>query len=222
MRLVPSGNRRRMVAQALDSGPEVGVDFGPGAEAPELPPPGEPTAEAVEPQEEQVDEQPVSEDTAPDVTEYIFKKLVGFGFPERRLNDYEDEFVKEKIHRDGSREITVTIPDRYYGSKKRLSTKDFSSMVNEMQKQFGLEFIDADRSDMKITMNFSTRSPEAENEDAIPAEDTLSMVYGPGKSESTKKPPAKRNRKRKAAYTTQELIKLAKDRFFETLNEREE
>ena len=228
MRLVPSGNRRRMVAQSLDSGPELGVDFGQG-EGVETPmqsgPESDPNALPVPEDDDQEIEKAEQVDAAadadntPDITEYIFNKLVGFGYPERRLDEYEDEFVKEKIHADGSREITITVPDRYYGSKKRLSSKDFSTMVNELKSQFGLEFVDADRSDMKIIMNFNTRSPESENADAIPAEDTLSEVYGPGKSDSAKTTPSKRKRKAKA-YTLRELMKVAKKKFYEDLGDK--
>ena len=214
MRLVPSGSERLMIAQTMNPN-KFGLDFGneteelvPGAEelapntVPEVPEVPNPTVESA-PKED-----------SEDLTQYIFNRLTQLGYPPRRLESYEDKFVHERITRDGGREVTIVIPDRYYGSKKSLSKEDFSGIVNDIQNKFGLNFTDADRSDLKLTINFTSANPDAdENESALQVEDELTQVYGPGKENSGEKT----KRKKKVAYTIQELMSQSKKNLWHKL-----
>lgn len=215
-----------MVAQAVDEVQQTGVDFGQGTETvgpqPQAEPePNEPRDKelerAVDANEERNDQSSDGSGNEDDVTEFIFKTLTHFGYPPRRLEQYEEEFVKEKIFPDGSREVTLVIPDRYYGSKKRLSNKDFTNIVNSIQKQFGLNFEDAERSDLKVTLNFNSRTmQEQENESqAGMINDVLTQVYGPGKDDGGLK--NKKPKRNKAACTIQEMIKESKNSLFDKL-----
>ena len=216
MRLVPSGNRRIMVAQSINPNQDVGIDFGNGVESL----PGMPAEQSISnPEIASQDSLNSSDkmnhhtdDKNQDVTQYIFEKLVSLGYPPRRLDAYEEEFVKEKIFPGGSREVAIVIPDRYYGSKKRLSNDDFSSMIEEIQSKFGLQFVDAERSDLKITMNFSSPTPKSEDdEDGAFADDILSQTYGPSKSQKSEKKQDKGYRKAASeGMTISEMIGDAK------------
>ena len=129
MKLIPSGNRRIMVAQ-LNNPSGIGIDFGNGVE---------PVSAPVNVPDIPVSSQEGKKEDSEDLTQYVFNKLVGFGYPPRRLDGYEEKFVHEKITRDGGRDVTVVIPDRYYGSKKSLSRKDFVEIVNEVQYGFVID-----------------------------------------------------------------------------------
>ena len=198
MNIVPSGARKLMIAQTMmsDANPFGAFE----SENPNMATDNMSTMEEdVQPQTEQIQEP--SDDGKPDLTEYIFKTLEKFGYPPRRLEEYEKEFVNEKIFSGGVKEVAVTVPDRYYGTRKRISDDDFNQMVNDIQNSFGLTFIDAERKDKKITINFSSQKPEEESD--VPLGDDLDEVYGPSKDK-------KGSPKRKAAISMQS-IKYADD-----------
>ena len=72
----------------------------------------------------------------PDIHEYVFDLLEGFGYPPRRLEEFSDNFVEEKLFPGGLKEVTVTLPDRYYGTRKRLSDSDIARILEDMQSKF--------------------------------------------------------------------------------------
>jgi hypothetical protein len=199
MNIVPSGARKRMVAQTMTSDTNSFGAF--ETEIPDNMGTDNVSAleENVQPQTEQIQE-PMGDDGKPDLTEYIFKTLEKFGYPPRRLEEFEKEFVNEKIFSGGVKEVTVTVPDRYYGTRKRISDDDFNQMINDIQNSFGLTFIDADRKDKKIIINFSSEKKEEESD--VPLGDDLDDVYGPSKDR-------KGGTKRKA--TSMQSIKHAED-----------
>jgi len=216
-----------MIAQVFNPEDQMGVDFGNG---PETVPAQDSSAQnkpfGIQGEDDMslMDSNSAEsmEDKAPDdITEYISAKLQSFGYPPRRLDQYENEFVNEKIFPGQSREVTVVIPDRYYGQKKRLSTDDMSKMINEIQEQFGLEFVDADRVDLKLTMNFTSHGGRnGEEDEEVVVEDALTQVYGPASDESQL---AKKKKKRtKAAATIQEMIKTNKDSLYDALVKSQE
>ena len=146
---------------------------------------------------------------SPDITEYIFKKLESFGYPPRRLEQFENKFVDEKLYPGGLREVSITLPDRYYAKRKRLSDKDVASIVKEMQSQFQLSFVDAERKEKNLTMNF-TSQVQKDEEDEVMAGDVLDDVYGGGESLSKQK-------KNKKASTMNELLKYNRENLFKTM-----
>jgi len=179
MNIVPRGAKRRMIAQTMmGDGNSLG-NFDADIEVPEN------IGNETQPQTEQIQQEQVSSSGKPDLTEYIFKSLERFGYPPRRLEEYEKEFVNEKIFAGGVREVSVVIPDRYYGTRKRISNEDFNKMVNDIQQNFGLTFIDAERKDKKITINFSSQKQEEEEE--TPLGDDLDEVYGQPKDRKGKR-----------------------------------
>ncbi len=123
-----------------------------------------------------------SVDSSQDISQYVFKKLEGFGYPPRRLQEFKQDFLQQKLYPGGMKDVTVTIPDRYYGTNKRLSDKDYNILVNEIQDKFNLQFQDGSRGkDKKIIMNFMTKtSQSAESNQQQSAPDILDQVYGTG------------------------------------------
>lgn len=215
MRLVPSGNRRIMIAQITGQESPVGVDFGNQAQ-PVVKPAGNVALEKPTASEASAEPQQETRDNG-DLSSYLFNKLTQFGYPPRRLESFEDKFVKEHINREGGHEVTVVVPDRYYGKKQRISRKDLSAMIKEIEGKFGLHFIDAERDEMKLTMNFNSEDPNAEMADQQGSllDDTLSQVYGPGKEETLR---THKSKSRKDAQTLNEMLKQSKKHIFEVLN----
>jgi len=154
-----------------------------------------------------------------DISEYIFEKLQSFGYPPRRLEEFESEFVKQKFYPGENREVTVIIPDRYYGMKKGLSEEDVNSIIKEISDKFGLSFLEGDREDKKITLEFMSQQQAqqlAKDEEASAvAGDELDEVYGVPSKEKDKK----RSKKTKA-YTAWELIKMGRESWLESFMKR--
>jgi hypothetical protein len=154
-------------------------------------------------------------DTATDLTEYVFNKLENFGYPPRRLEQFEDEFVHEKIFPGGVREVTIVIPDRYYAMRKRLSDADFSEIIKDIQEKYSLNFVDAERKDKKISMNFTSQKSQSENEEQPEnfGDDGLEDIYGPVQSKSN----APKQKQKVTAKTMNEMIKLGRDILYEAI-----
>jgi len=193
MSIVPSGTRKQMVAQSFlrddlaNFEPDISQDNINNIQTEEVQ--TEPIAETEEVNKE------------PDLTEYIFKTLESFEYPPRRLEEFEKEFINEKIFAGGIKEVYITIPDRYYGTRKRISDNDFNKIVSDIQANFGLSFTDAERKDKKITINFTSQKQESPEDEIAPGDD-LDEVYGQPKS---KKP------KGKTASTLTELLSIQKN-----------
>jgi hypothetical protein len=162
MAIVPSGTKRTMIAQVFGRNNEMGLGELSGMENVSIP--QQETQPQIPPQTDQVTEQKPQNIEQPqqeaenDLTSYMVNKLQEMGYPPRRLTEFEDKIVEEKILPGEIREVTVVIPDRYYGSKKRISGKDMAKMVKEIQAKFGLNFTGADRKEKKITMNFTSQA----------------------------------------------------------------
>jgi hypothetical protein len=159
-----------------------------------------------------------------DITNYIFQKLEGFGYPPRRLEDFSSEFVTEKIYSGGIKEVAVVIPDSYYGSRNKVSDHDFTKIIDEIQQKFKLHFTDGERKDKKITLNFTSQKPidNTATEDQGSG-DNLDEVYGKrGNSQEKKQQPnspIKSNVKVKKvqASTLNEMLAENKDSMIEAL-----
>jgi len=206
MAIVPSGTRKLMVAQTFGEQPA----FNPQLENLNMDKPKsslDDSAASFLPKN-LFNEQNEEESASPDITEYIFKKLESFGYPPRRLEQFEDKFVDEKLYPGGIREVSITLPDRYYSKRRKLADKDVSSIIKDLQDSFQLNFVDAERKDNNLKMNFTTQSQKSENEDEGSG-DILDDVYGGG---TDSKP-----RKTKKAQTMNELIKMDKDNLFHQL-----
>ena len=152
--------------------------------------------ETKEPQEPQGSEE------KPDLIEYLFEKLETFNYPPRRLEDFSEEFVEEEIYPDGFKEIKVTIPDKYYGMKKRLTDQDLQTVVNEIMEGFNLALTKATRKDKKIMMEFTSQAKvEKEEQETMRQDgpgDDLDEIFG------TK---GNQKKERKSAQTLQEMLK---------------
>ena len=228
MSIVPSGTKRTMVAQTfsqdasgLDIDDKTLSDMGLGQDqsfnkntlesgSPDQMP-GDPFSSEQNlsaPTEGKADE------SQSDVSVYIFEKLEGFGYPPRRLQEFENDFVDEKIYPGGVTEMTIVIPDQYYGKKGRISNKDFSSIIQDIQDKFGLTFVDAERKDKKITMNFSSQKPQKEDGEGEEAEfesDILDDVYGGGSDKKGRK------KTKVKASTMNELLKVSRQQVLDIL-----
>lgn len=123
-----------------------------------------------------------------DIADYIFKKLEGLGYPPRRLESFKQDFLEQKLFAGGTKEVKVTIPDRYYGTNKRLSDADYTGMVHEIENKFKLQFTEGERGkDKKIVINFiSQQNPEKQADQVESAPDILDEVYGSGKKDKKK------------------------------------
>ena len=154
-------------AAAEDAHP---VDEAPVEQAPEAPVTEEPVAEDT-----------LGEDDEASMTEFLYNKLVGWGFPERRLQEFTDKFIAEKWSSHDVKDITITLPDYYYGGTRRIKDSEIKSLIAAIQEQFGLSFIDLDRNDRKLVMQFSSQaepSPEEQAEFDAAMGDGLEGVYG--------------------------------------------
>lgn len=129
-------------------------------------------------------------DGSPDLSEFIFKVVEGLGYPPRRLEEFADEFVQESIFPGNVREVTVIIPDRYYGMRKRVSSSDFAKVVAGIQQKFGLNFVSAERKQKKIIMSFSSQKPQAEGGEQVVGDDLDEVYSGGGKGGGAGKKPA--------------------------------
>lgn len=151
-------------------------------------------------------------DTDTDILDYIMKKLEGFGYPPRRLNEYKEEFVSEKLLPGSARDVSITFPDMYYGKGKRLARDEISKIIEEIQQQFDLVFKDGERKDKKVFLNFISKGQEGDGEEEQGIGDELDLAFG-GTAE--KKPT-----KNKKASTQQEMMKMSKTNAFEQLQKR--
>lgn len=222
MSIVPNGTKRVMVAQTFGQtmqNPQIGEDMlskssldgGADSQSPNGLGPSSTGAEQ-SPQipnglfgQEKTDS---GDDGSPDITDYIYKKLQSFGYPPRRLEQFETKFINEKMYPGGLREVAVTIPDRYYAKRRRLKDSDISKMVEEIGSTFGLSFVDAQRKDKSIIMNFTSQAQKDEENEEGETGDVLDEVYGGPSSSDTK--PKKTNggkNNKKIASTMNELLK---------------
>ena len=155
-----------------------------------------------------------------DISEYIFEKLQSFGYPPRRLEEFESEFVKQKFYPGENKEVTVVIPDRYYGMKKGLSEEDVNTIIKEISEKFGLSFLEGDREDKRITLEFMSQQQAqqlAKDEEAnTVVGDELDEVYGA----PSKEKPKSRKTKETKAYSAWELIKMGRDAWIESFIKR--
>jgi hypothetical protein len=143
------------------------------------------------------------------LTNYIFQKLEGYGYPGRRLQEFKDKFVKESVSPDGVKDIQVELPDRKYpgqdGSTDTIENEDLKEIVSDINKQFGLNFNGAERTEGKWTIKFTSQKL-SNPEDSI-SRDNLDQVYGTpsmgGKSKSNKSKSA-------SVPSLNEMIKEAK------------
>ena len=213
--LQPNGKRKIVQAQGMDQydvtdsffanstpdGPKshqgIGQEFG----------------SLFEPESAMQDQDEEDTDTDTDILDYIMKKLEGFGYPPRRLNEYKEEFVSEKLLPGSARDVTIVFPDMYYGKGKRLRGEDISQMQEEIQSKFGLSFKDGERKDKKVFLNFISQDQEGDPEEEQGAGDELEIAFGGGASEKAKP-------KKKKAETQKEMMKSAKSGAFDKINKR--
>jgi len=225
MVLVPAGKQRLMVAQAIGNPLSQGVpdptEIGnqdipsfdnsglePGLEEQGLNTGLEPQQEATEPEKTQ---------ESNNLNGYIFSKLQSYGYPGRRLKEFEKKFVKEDVSPDGNKDITVEIPDRQYpdetGHQKTIETSDLSSIVKEIEAKFGLHFNGANRAEGRWTIKLtSSEISNTDGEEGI-VRDNLDEVYG---TPSNKGKP-KKSKPGVQAFTIYEMIKGQKEDTVEQL-----
>lgn len=134
-----------------------------------------------------------------DLMEFIFDKIEEFGYPRRRLYDFEEKFITEKLMPNSLREITIIVPDRYYGENKRLSEKDVKDLIENIKTKFNLNFVEGERKDKKLTMKFNSSNEEnrvrEEGEEEVERIDELDEIFGEGTSSNSKKKDKKINKK---------------------------
>lgn len=212
MPIVPRGKKRIMEAQyPPGQGDQWGTDLlGPYDDFPSDQS-GPDIDMDVEQPAEQIDigeQDPAARSEEPSVNEYIYKKLESFGYPPRRIEEFSDEFIEEKIYPGGVKDVTIVLPDRYYGKKKQISDPDLTQIVSEIQNQFGLTMTDAVRKEKKVTLNFTSQpsSPE-EDEDQMMGDD-LDEIFGGGKG-SLKGKKRKKDKSR-LAQTITEIIEASR------------
>ena len=149
-----------------------------------------------------------SSDDDDSLVQYVFNKMEDLGYPPRRLEEFSDEFVEEQIFPAGNREVTITMPDRYYGKRKSLSHKDIQAIIQEITAKFGLSFVQGSREGKKLSLEFtSAQSPELDEEgeegEGVGTTDVLDEVFGERKS--------KKGQKKKASSGVQTLQEMLRD-----------
>lgn len=218
MAIIPVGKTRLMVSQVISTPTSQGYDDGVpkltpddidvegiGNDLPEIPE----VPEAPESPEEGI--QGVAEDNQLTLTDYIFKTLEGFGYPGRRLEEFKKKFVKESVSPDGTKDIKIEIPDRYYpdnmGNIKTVETEELGKFVQEINSKFGLNFNGAERSEGKWLVNLTSAKRTEEDEGGI-VRDNLDEVYG---TPSGNGKPSVKKETTVQAFSQQELITASKD-----------
>lgn len=155
-----------------------------------------------------------NENTDTDILDYIMKKLESFNYPPRRLNEYKEEFVSEKLLPGSARDVSVVFPDMYYGKGKRLHKDEISKIIEEIQNNFDLIFKDGERKDKKVFLNFTSKGQEGDIEEDMGNGDELDVAFGGGTAEKNK------TKKKKVAETQLEMMKISKIAAFEKLEKR--
>lgn len=147
------------------------------------------------------------------LTNYVFEKLRSYNYPGRRLEEFKSKFVKESVSPQGIKDIQIEIPDKKYpgpeGIADTVEGGDLKEIAREIQESFGLNFNGADRSDGKWTVKFTSEKMMSQDEEA-PVKDNLEDVYGSPATGKSKGKNISRDKQR-AAYTIQEMIKIAKN-----------
>lgn len=223
MRISPAGTRREMVAQSFtEAAPDynngmLGMpETGPKTQALSPTPAPSPVQSQTPKLPEQDDK--TSDDT--DIKSYVAKKLEAFGYPPRRLEEFEDDFVTQKLYPGGVREITIVVPDRYYSTRKSISDADFGKILQEIQQQFGLSFVDGERKEKKIEIHFTSEKPSL-NDEEVPVGDELDEVYGKqttgGEEKKRTRVRGKPVRRAASKETAHELIKKSLEDLCEKL-----
>lgn len=237
MAIVPNGNKKVMVAQTF-ANPNTDLNYGnantnvpqkvefpDGVDPKDLQMPKGTLTGGIGKEDKtdipQTLQQQKSEE-AKSLGEFLFDKLVEFGYPPRRLEQFENDFVDEKIFQGGTKEVTVILPDRYYATRKPLSDTDFSNIVKTIQEKFGLSFMEAQRKDKKITMSFTSQSTSQEGTEETVVGDVLDEVYGGGSGGSSPAKKEKPNKEKvksspKKAETMLEMLKSGKSNLIEAL-----
>jgi len=213
MPIVPNGKKRIMEAQyPSGQGDQWGTDLlGPSDHFPSDQQGGPSVDMDIEQPSEQVNLEETQEaqpDGETSVNEFIYQKLESFGYPPRRIEEFSDEFIEEKIYPGGVKDVTIVLPDRYYGKKKPISDPDLTQIVSEIQAQFGLTMTDALRKEKKVTLNFTSQPNSPEEEEDQMMGDDLDEIFGGGKGPGKSK---KRNRDRsRLAQTITEIIEAGR------------
>jgi hypothetical protein len=212
MPIVPNGKKRIMEAQyPPGQGDQWGTDFlGSSGDFPSDQQGGSSVDMDIEQPAEQInlEETPeASQEGDTSVNEFIYKKLESFGYPPRRIEEFSDEFIEEKIYPGGVKDVTIVLPDRYYGKKKPISDPDLTQIVSEIQTQFGLTMTDALRKEKKVTLNFTSQPSSPEDEEDQMMGDDLDEIFGgkgPGKTKKRTKD------KSRLAQTITEIIEASR------------
>ena len=206
--LIPRGKKRIMVAQKY----LPGVDLPQEVKGLEEVEPSIPVMEeeaSIQDSMEEIGVEPVEDEGDNDVLSYVLQTMESLGYPPRRLEQYEDNFVKEELFPDGGRNVTIVMPDRYYGKKQRLSQKDIHSLIQDMNSKFGLTYTGGEREDKKLTFNFTSEQIASTEEEDEFAGDVLEDVFGGPAGEKTKKP--------KRAENIINMMKEARSSFEDTV-----
>jgi hypothetical protein len=217
MAIVPAGKLRKMVAQNMDNtlrDPASSIDEIGTENIPDISPEMDISPEIsvdseIDVKEEGINDNPEIKPQKKTLSDYIFKKLEEFGYPGRRLEEFKKKFVNESISPDGTKNITIEIPDKKYpdqttGQVDTIEAEDLSGIVGDIEKIFGLHFNGAKRSDGKWTINLTSAQSEDPEEDKSMTRDNLDEVYGaPSKSDVKKTEPVR-------AFTIKEMIKSSK------------
>lgn len=218
MSIQPVGKTRLMVSQVISTPTAQGFNNGEPQLVPEEIPSGMdndlPDIPEVPDSPESPEEgiQGVPEDNKPTLTDYIFKTLEGFGYPGRRLEEFKKKFVKESVSPDGTKDIKVEMPDRYYpdkmGNIKTIETEELGKIVQDINRRFNLNFNGAERSEGKWLINLTSAKREEDGDDSM-VRDNLDEVYGT--PSNVGKPKEVKRDNTVKAFSQREMIQASKD-----------
>lgn len=142
-----------------------------------------------------------SKDNKKTLSNYVFNKLEGWGYPGRRLQEFKSKFVRETVSAEGVKDVQIEIPDKKYpgadGITDTVENSDLKEVSQEVNRLFGLNFNGAERSDGKWTIKFTSQNLSTPEDEEV-YNDNLDDVYG-----NPSKPGSKKN---KVASTVQEIF----------------
>ncbi|MFW6026130.1 MAG: hypothetical protein ACOCRX_07290, partial [Candidatus Woesearchaeota archaeon] len=150
----PSGKKKKMQAQSYNSEDIMNSDltefYQDSSDDNQDPIPKDPTNDIKQKVDDEINKDQ-QDDKKMTLIDYIYNKLKEYRYPGRRLNEYRSKFVEEKIEADGTKEVTIEIPDKKYptedGRIETIEGDDLNNIVDEINKYFGLDFTNAHRSD---------------------------------------------------------------------------
>lgn len=130
----------------------------------------------------------------------FYEKVLGF--PPRAVLKHKEKIIARDIDASGNSNLTVRIPNEYYGTGEEFGKDDILRFAEQMKKKFNLFFLQAKDDGKTWTLEFNSMQPESQNQEEIEEVDPLAEFFGGDGAKN-----------KKASFTINELIKENNNNF---------